>query len=155
MTKDKPLVSKVVLLEKFPGKGGWTYCRLPEIKPNRKNPFGWLRVKGTIDQFELQAYHLMPMGNGELFLPVRAEIRRQIRKKSGDFVNVTLFYDHEPLPVPEDLGNCLKDEPQTAKKFDLLTTTQKDAAIRHINNAKSQNTRESRIAALLNQLSVL
>lgn len=81
MNRDKPLVSKVVLLEKFPGKGGWTYCRLPEIKPNRKNHFGWLRVKGTIDHFELLGYHLMPMGNGELFLPVRAEIRRQIRKK--------------------------------------------------------------------------
>ncbi|HNA65307.1 MAG TPA: YdeI/OmpD-associated family protein, partial [Saprospiraceae bacterium] len=62
--------------------------------------------------------------------------------------------DHDPLPVPEDLGLCLKDEPQTAQKFDLLSTAQKDSAIRHINNAKSQNTRESRIANLLHQLSL-
>ena len=27
----KPLVDKEYLLEKYPGKGGWTYARIPEI----------------------------------------------------------------------------------------------------------------------------
>ena len=27
----KPLVNREYLLEKFPGKGGWTYALIPEI----------------------------------------------------------------------------------------------------------------------------
>ena len=29
--KEEPLVDKEYLLEKFPGKGGWTYALIPKI----------------------------------------------------------------------------------------------------------------------------
>jgi hypothetical protein len=41
-------------------------------------------VRGTIDDFEIRKYHLMPMGNGKFFLPVKAEIRKKIKKEAGD-----------------------------------------------------------------------
>jgi hypothetical protein len=99
----KPLVNKKYKLEKFHGKGGWTFARLPDLTNNKKNPFGWVKVRGTIDDFEIRKYHLMPMGNGKLFLPVKAEIRKKIKKEEGDYVHVILFPDDEPLEVPDEM----------------------------------------------------
>ena len=77
-----PLTDKIYLLEKFSGKGGWTFVRLPEIPPGQNTPFGWVKVHGTIDRYEIKNYNLQPMGNGRLFLPVKAEIRKK-NKKTG------------------------------------------------------------------------
>ena len=77
---DKPLVNKSYLLERFQAKGGWTYAKIPEVLQDKHSPFGWVRVRGSIDNFEIKNYHLMPMGNGNLFLPVKAEIRKKIGK---------------------------------------------------------------------------
>ncbi|HYG01732.1 MAG TPA: DUF1905 domain-containing protein [Chryseosolibacter sp.] len=63
----KPLVNKQYRLEKFPGKGGWTFARIPEIMQDKTKPFGWVKVRGSIDGVEFKKYHLMPMGNGNLF----------------------------------------------------------------------------------------
>ncbi len=73
----KPLVDKEYLLQKYPGKGGWTYAAIPEVLQDKHAWFGWVRVKGFIDHHELKNYRLMPMGNGSLFLPVKAEIRKK------------------------------------------------------------------------------
>jgi hypothetical protein len=40
----EPLVNKEYLLEKSPGKGGWTYTVIPEILPDPKSPFGWVKT---------------------------------------------------------------------------------------------------------------
>ena len=79
-----------VLLQKFPGKGGWTYAELPEFAQNPDNPFGWLTVSGSIDGFVLEKVKLMPMGDRKLFLPVKAEIRKKIKKEVPLFFNFEL-----------------------------------------------------------------
>src|SRR5688572_23597667 len=121
----KPLIDKKCILERFPGKGGWTYARIPEIKKNKANPFGWVKVRGTIDGYEIKKYHLMPMGNGKLFLPVKAEIRKKIGKQEGDYVSIILYPDHEPLEVPEEMLLCLQDEPKALKFFNSLSESEK------------------------------
>ena len=40
MEKEKPLVNAAYLLQKFPGKGGWTYAAIPEIPQNKKQKPG-------------------------------------------------------------------------------------------------------------------
>ena len=40
METEKPLVDKDYLLEKFQGKGGWTFAKIPEILQNKHSPFG-------------------------------------------------------------------------------------------------------------------
>ena len=87
---EQPLIDEKYLLEKFPGKGGWTYAKIPEILQDKSSPFGWVRVRGSIDGYEIKSYHLMPMGNGNLFLPVKAEIRKKIEKKK--VTSFTSFY---------------------------------------------------------------
>jgi len=69
-TQDLPLVDKDYLLQKMPGKGGWTYVMLPEISSDKHTHFGLVKVKGTIDNYEIDNYNLMPMGNGNLILSV-------------------------------------------------------------------------------------
>jgi len=94
---EKPLVNKKYLLEKFPGKGGWTFAAIPEIMPDKNAPFSWVKVKGSIDGVEIDKYHLMPSGKGTLFLSVKADIRKKINKQAGDYVHVILELDNEPL----------------------------------------------------------
>lgn len=80
---DKPLTDQICILEKYPGKGGWTYARVPGIGPSKNQPFGWVRVKGSIDDYPVSDFRLMPMGNGQLFFPVRADIRKKLKRKLG------------------------------------------------------------------------
>ena len=84
------LVNKEYQLKKFPGKGGWTFAGIPEVPQDKNAPFGWVKVCGSIDDYELKYYKLMPMGNGKLFLPVKAAIRKKIGKNAGDFVRIKL-----------------------------------------------------------------
>ena len=54
MKEEKAAVDRECLLKKWPGKGGWTYAEIPEIPQDRKAPFGWVTVKGWIDDYELK-----------------------------------------------------------------------------------------------------
>jgi hypothetical protein len=140
-----PLIDKNYQLEKFAGKGSWTYAQIPEILQNKNNPFGWVRVRGSIDGIELKGYHLMPMGNGKLFLPVKAAIRKQIKKQEGDWVHVILYADDTPTEIPEELIVCLKDEPGAYEKFMVRSNGEKRAFIEWIYSAKTEDTKANRI----------
>jgi hypothetical protein len=149
---EKPLVNKKYLLEKYPGKGGWTYAIISEISQDKKAPFGWVKVKGSIDDYELHSYKLMPMGNGKLFLPVKAEIRKKIGKKEGDWVKVVLYLDSSPLAIPEEFIICLKEDSAAYKTFLKYTEGQQKEFIDWIYSAKTEKTKEDRIAVTLNKL---
>jgi hypothetical protein len=149
----KPLVNNKYLLEKYPGKGGWTYALIPEVVQNKKAPFGWVRVQGSIDGYELKNYKLMPLKNGKLFLPVKAAIRKKINKKEGDYVNVILYADNGPLEIPGELLVCLTDNPAEHKIFLSYPEGEQKAFIDWIYSAKQEETRINRIADTLKKLS--
>lgn len=148
----KPLLDKKCVLQKFSGKGGWTYAALPEIPPDKHAHFGWVKVRGSIDGFPISQYHLMPMGNGELFLPVRAEIRKRLRKGAGDYVHVVLYRDDEPLQLPEELLLCLQEEPAALQFFNSLCDDEKARHVMWIYSAKTDQTKVDRIAKTLDRL---
>ncbi len=149
MKKEKPLVEKTYLLEKIPGKGGWTYAQIPEILQDKHAPFGWVRVRGTIDNIEINNYHLMPMGNGRLFLPVKAGIRKKLKKQAGDHVHVTLFPDNLPPAIPEELKLCLLDEPNGLENFLSYTNGEQKTFIEWIFSARTDKTKIERIIRTL------
>lgn len=148
----RPLIDKDYLLEKFHGKGGWTFARIPEIPQDRKAYFGWVKVRGTIDGYEIRKYHLMPMGDGKLFLPVKAEIRKHIKKKEGDYVRIILYPDNEPLEIPEEMLLCLEEEPKALKFFKSLTESEQKFYIQWIYSAKKDETKINRLAKSINRL---
>jgi uncharacterized protein YdeI (YjbR/CyaY-like superfamily) len=94
----------------------------------------------------------MPMGNGSLFLPVKAAIRKQIKKQAGDFVHVILYPDDEPLKVPGEMILCLKDEPIAWKFFQSLSESEQKFYIEWIYGAKKEETKISRLAKSINRL---
>jgi hypothetical protein len=148
----KALVNKKYKLEKFPGKGGWTFARIPEVLQDTKKPFGWVKVRGTIDGYEIKKYSLIPMGHGTLFRAVRAEIRKKIKKKEGDMVHVILYPDDEPLEVPEEMLLCMKDEPSAWKFFKSLSESEQKFYIQWIYSAKKLQTKIDRLAETVNRL---
>lgn len=149
---EKLLVDKQCQLRKFPSKGGWTYTEIPEVAVHTLNPFGWVRVKGSIDSYVFSQYHLMPLGNGSLFLPVRAEIRKKIGKGQGDFVHVVLYEDYSEVQLPDELKACMLDEPQAYENFMTYTDSQKKAFIDWIYAAQKEDTRVQRIAETIGKL---
>ncbi|HEY8958595.1 YdeI/OmpD-associated family protein [Chitinophaga sp.] len=149
----KPIVSQSYRLEKFPVKGGWTFARIPEITPDKVKAFGLVRVKGFIDDFEIKKCHLMPLGNGILFLPVKAEIRKKIKKKVGDRVKIVLFRDDDPMDIPEELKICLEDEPGANRFFQSLSESEQRFYINWIFSAKREETKVSRMTKAIIRLS--
>jgi hypothetical protein len=149
---EKPLVNKKYLLQKYPGKGGWTYAAIPEVLQNKKAPFGWVKVKGSIDGFEIKNYKLMPMGNGKLFLPVKADIRKKIGKEEGDYVHIVLYADDDPTEIPEELMLCLLDNPPAHKTFLSYSDGEQKAFINWIYSARTDKTKVERISKTLDKL---
>ena len=92
------------------------------------------------------------MGDGRLFLPVRAEIRKKIGKKEGDWVHVILFPDNEPLEIPEEMLLCLEDEPKALKFFNRLSDSEQKFYIQWVYSAKKEETKIDRLAKTINRL---
>jgi hypothetical protein len=153
MAKKKPLVDRQYLLEKYPGKGGWTYAAIPEIAQNPKNPFGWVKVRGSIDGYQIEQYKLMPMGEGRLFLPVKAAIRKKIGKEKGDFVHVILYLEENPLEIPPEIIECFKMEDKSLyDTFINFTEGEQKSYLDWIYDAKTEETKTERIVKMMERL---
>lgn len=146
-------VDKEYQLEKFPGKGGWTYALIPEIPSSGKIPFGWVTINGSIDGYPLVKYKLMPFGNGQLFLPVRADIRKKIKKQAGDMVHIIAEVDNTPLTIPDEIYECFDNEPKQVKAFfETLNESEQKAYIDWIYGAKTEDKRAERIVTMMDKL---
>ena len=74
-------------LQRSPEEGGWTYV----VMPDSVDFFGLgpRKVRGTIDGHSFRS-SFMAMGDGTHKLPVKADVRKAIRKENGDTVIVRL-----------------------------------------------------------------
>jgi len=153
MSEEKLLIDAELLIQKFPGKGGWTYVALPGLKGDNANPFGWRQVRGRIDQYELKQYKLMPMGNGSLFLPIKAQIRKFIKKGEGDKVRVQIFEDFSAYQVPDEILSIFElIAPELQTTFLQLKGSEQKAYIDWIYEAKSMETKDKRVDLMLKKL---
>jgi hypothetical protein len=92
---------------------------------------------------------------GEVFmLPVNAEHRKAAGVQAGDALEVTLELDVEPrtVEVPEDLTAALAEKPGAAAAFDTLAYSRRKEFVRQVEEAKTQETRERRIAGIVGKL---
>ena len=153
MSDDTQVVNSTYLLEKKSGKGGWTYAAIPEISPNRKAPFGWVKVRGSIDDYPINHYKLMPMGEGKLFLPVKVAIRKKIGKEAGDRVRVVLYLDDTSIEIPAEITACFENESTIVQeKFLALTEGEKKSYLDWIYGAKTEETKVKRIISMIKQI---
>lgn len=149
---EQPSVNGQFILKKYPGKGGWTYVLIPRVFTGKAAAFGWITVSGSIDGLPVNNYRIMPKDEDNLFLPIKATIRKITNKKEGDYINVILYEDSSPAAIPDELKLCLLDEPVAYEAFLACSEIEKKAFIDWIYDAKKPDTRIERIARMLQQL---
>jgi hypothetical protein len=144
-------------IKKFDNQGektGWTYIEIPaaiaqKLNPNNKKGF---RVKGKLDDFEFSMIALLPMGGGDFIMALNAGMRKAIKKQKGAVLKVKMEVDTNELKPPEELMECLQDEPEAFEYFNSLPKGHQNYFTNWINSAKTDPTKAKRIAATLNAL---
>ena len=143
------------VIKKFDSKGeksGWSYIEIPAdlAKKLHNEDHRSFRVKGKIDDCKIQAMALLPMGEGNYIMALNATVRKQLKKKPGAIVNLSIEEDKSAIEVPEELKICLEDEPSAAEWFANMKMGERNYYIKWILSAKSENTRAKRIAMAIN-----
>ncbi|MEQ8675045.1 MAG: YdeI/OmpD-associated family protein [Aggregatilineales bacterium] len=99
-------------------------------------------------------YRSTVAGYGDVFLlPFSAEHRDASGLGAGDEVEVTLELDTEPRTVelPDDLAQAL-EEAGVTEAFDKSAPSARKEFVRQVESAKAQDTRERRIAKIVEKL---
>lgn len=136
-------------------KTGWSYIEVPadlaqQLKPGNKKSF---RVKGMLDSFAIKGIALMPMGEGNFIMALKAEIRKGIHKNAGAMLTVTLEVDTDTqVIVPDDLQECFEYEPEAEEFFNSLAEGHRRYFVNWINSAKTEPTRAIRMENTVNAM---
>lgn len=144
-------------IKKFDKQGektGWTYIEIPasiakKLSPDNKKGF---RVKGKLDDYEYAMIALLPMGGGDFIMALNTAMRKGIKKQKGATVKVKMEVDTNEIKPPEELMECLQDEPEALEYFNSLNKGHQNYFTNWINSAKTDTTKAKRIAATLNAL---
>ncbi len=136
-------------------KTGWTYIDIPadlaqQLKPGNKKSF---RVKGMLDGLAVSGMALMPMGDGNFIMALKADIRKGIRKEEGAMLHVRIEYDPDyKVEMPADLQLCFDEEPDAFQFYNSLAKSHRDYFVKWINEAKTEPTRVKRIVNTVNAM---
>ncbi|HVW95205.1 MAG TPA: YdeI/OmpD-associated family protein [Mucilaginibacter sp.] len=136
-------------------KTGWQYIDIPadiaqHLKPGNKKSF---RVRGMLDGLAVSGMALMPMGEGNFIMALKAEVRKKLHKNSGAMLKVCLEEDTDyKVEIPADLKECFEFEPEAFDFFNSLAKSHRDYFIKWINSAKTGETRAKRIVNTVNAM---
>lgn len=97
---------------------------------------------------------LVRMGGEHHLLIVLKGIREQIGKTFGDEIQVTVEPDLEErvIEIPKDLLKELKKDKEAKAFFDKLSYTHRKEYVRWVEEAKKEETRQSRIVKTIEML---
>ena len=148
------MVKFTATIEKFGQKAhqtGWTVITIPAKVANKINPHckKGFRVKGKLDDFEINKVALMPAGEGDFIMPLNAAMRKGIRKQKNDTLKVQLEIDEAPILPPSELIECMQDEPEALKYFNSLPQSHRNYFTKWIDSAKTDATKAKRIALVI------
>lgn len=135
-------------------KTGWTYIPVPaelavQIKPGDKKSY---RVKGKLDEIQISSIALIPIGEGNFIMPLNASLRKALKKRKGEKVQVMIQEDKEPYQINPALLECLQDDPAALEFFNSLLPSHQRYFSKWIESAKTEPTREMRIARTVNAM---
>ena len=136
-------------------KTGWSYIEIPadiaqQLKPGNKKSF---RVKGMLDGLAVRGMALMPMGEGNFIMALKAEVRKGIHKNAGAMLQVKIEADDDyKVEMPDDLKECFDFEPGAFEFFNTLAKSHREYFIKWIGQAKTNETRSKRIVNTVNAM---
>ncbi len=92
--------------------------------------------------------------SGQFMLPVSAEVRKTAGVAAGDEVEVELELDTAPreVAVPPDFAAALDADTEARRFFDTLSYSHKQRYVLSIEEAKTAETRQKRIAKAVSAL---
>lgn len=145
------------LIEKFGEQGektGWTYILIPsekaqQLKPGNKKSF---RVKGKLDTILVKQLALIPMGEGDFIIPLKADLRKKLGKSRGETLLVQIEEDKSEKTLSPELMECLADDKEAMTSFKKLPPSHQHYYSNWIESAKTPETKAKRIAQALNGL---
>jgi hypothetical protein len=113
---------------------------------------GRVPVKGTANGFPFRS-SLMNMGDGHMMV-INAQMRSGAKCKAGDTVTITMELDEDKraVAVPAYLKKIINSDPKAREFWPRLSFTHQKEYVREIEDAKKPETREKRIAAMMNSL---
>lgn len=143
--------TSILKFDKQGEKTGWTYIIIPakiaqQLKPKNKKSF---RVKGKLDDFEINKVALMPMGEGDFIMAINAAMRKGIGKRKGAIIKVQLVADESPIVPPAELIECMADEPEAVTHYNSLPQGHRNYFTKWIDSAKTDVTKAKRIALVI------
>src|SRR5688572_9803430 len=115
MEEQIPIINGIDNLYRHERHKGWVYALIDNAK-KVKGKYPKLKVKGSVDGFLISNCILATYGKEGYVLPIRSEIRKQIKKEEGDTVKIVLYNDKTDLEILPEFDICLQDEP-TARQF--------------------------------------
>jgi hypothetical protein len=132
--------------------GGGAFVEVPfdvEAAFGAKKP----RVKAMIEGIPYRGM-LTRMGGEHHILIILKSIREQIGKSFGDEIKIVVEADTDPrvIEVPKDLLKELKKDKDAKSFFDKLSYTHRREYVMWINEAKREETRQSRILKTIEML---
>ena len=141
------------VLTPTPRGGGGTLVPVPKDVAAKMGLKGMPKVRAVIAG---QPYRgsLMPMGDGTYCLGVLKSIQQAAGVKPGDTITVEIELDTAPRTVepPPDLAKVIARDKKAAAVWEKLSYTNRKEMARGLEEAKTRETRERRLAAALDRL---
>jgi len=132
--------------------GGGAFVEVPfdvEAAFGAKKP----KVKAMIEGVPYRG-RLTRMGGEQHILIILKNIREQIGKTFGDEIKIIVEEDIEPrvIEIPKELSKELKKDKDTKAFFEKLSYTHQREYVMWINEAKREETRQTRVAKTIEML---
>ncbi|MBX3164538.1 MAG: DUF1905 domain-containing protein [Bacteroidetes bacterium] len=145
------------IIQKFSNnkeKTGWSYVEMPvdiwkKLKLKNRREF---RVKGFLDDVNVERLSCMPMKDGNFIIPLNAELRKKLGKNEGAMLHLKIEVDTSPALQSAELMECLNDDDIALKQFNSLLLSHRNYFHRYVYTAKGAATKAGRIVNVINAM---
>jgi Bacteriocin-protection, YdeI or OmpD-Associated/Domain of unknown function (DUF1905) len=142
---------KTTFKNKLLGMGNNTGIEVPEASINELGSSKKPAVKINVNGYEYSS--TVAVMGGKFLIAFNAAHREASGLKANDDISVTLELETAPrtIEVPDDLAQAL-ERASTRAAFDKLAFSKRKEAVRRLEEAKTQDTRQRRLEKILEQL---
>src|SRR3954464_1246081 len=141
------------MLERMPGRLGWTIVRVLFDVAKLWGSRGALRVRGEINGFDFRT-SLFPTGRGTHYILINKKMQKGGGVRAGEQAEIKLEPDarERPVVLPLEMEKLLKQEKQLRKFYDSFNDSIRRYIANEVASRKSPASRERRAEQVAEQL---